>query len=125
MKKYTYIVPLLLLGIFASSAATYAMQFGANDNGTTSFTPGHMFHGEMHTPRMNEQRSAIHTAFENNDYSSFVEIMQSRPNAPPVTQEQFNTLREAHILRMNGKFQKAQDLLDAAGIERPQRMGRR
>lgn len=123
MKKYTYLIPLLLVGVFASGAAAYAIQYGLDDTSSIC-TPGNMFHGNQ-KGHMNEQRSAIQTALENNDYSSFVEIMQSRPYASPVTEEEFNTLREVHQLRVEGHFQEAQNLLDEAGIQRPQRIGRR
>ena len=122
-KKYAYIVPLLLLGIFASGAVTYAMQFGAKDG--SGYTSENMFRGNMHKTDMNERRLAVQTALENNDYNAFMEMMQRRPNAPSVTEEEFNTMQKAHTLCAQGEFQQARDLLDAAGIERPQRMSHR
>jgi len=73
-----------------------------------------------------EEREAIHEALEQGDYETFKSLISQNENAPhaDITEAQFNALRQAHELRESGDHEGARELLDEAGIERPEREGK-
>jgi hypothetical protein len=65
----------------------------------------------------------VHAALEVGDYQAFKEATADSPRAD-ITEDQFNTLIEAHELREAGNHEGAKALLDEAGIERPKHKDR-
>ncbi|MEN9921018.1 MAG: hypothetical protein RL538_911 [Candidatus Parcubacteria bacterium] len=72
---------------------------------------------------MHEQRDAIHTAVEANDFDAFKEAVAGTPLADAVdTEEDFEKFVEAHALKEEGKWDEAKVILDELGVKAPERM---
>jgi len=67
-----------------------------------------------------ENREQMKELFAAGDYEAWVEHMADKPNAEEfVTEDNFNTLVEAHALLEAGDKEGARELLDDAGIKPP------
>lgn len=75
---------------------------------------------------MNENREAVRTAIENNDFTAFKEATKDHPMMNDVTAETFAKMVEAHKLMDNGDFEGGRAIMDELGIGRPAKgMGNR
>ncbi|MBU0531642.1 MAG: hypothetical protein ABIG32_02630 [Candidatus Uhrbacteria bacterium] len=73
-----------------------------------------------HQEQRAEHRAEMKELFAAGDYEAWAEFMADKPNAAEfVTEENFNTLVEAHALLEAGDRKGARELLDAAGIKPP------
>jgi hypothetical protein len=67
-----------------------------------------------------ESFAEVKEAIENNDYAAWAEAMSQHPKAEEfVTEDNFNTLVQAHDLMEAGDKEGAKALLEEAGIKRP------
>lgn len=66
-----------------------------------------------------EQRDAVKTAIENNDYEQLASLVAGTPLADHIDEAAFNTLVEAKSLKDQGKSDEARALLEEAGIRPP------
>ena len=67
-----------------------------------------------------ENFAAVKEAVQNNDYTAWAEAMSEHPKGEEfVTQENFDTLVQAHELMEAGDKEGAKALLEEAGIKRP------
>jgi hypothetical protein len=60
----------------------------------------------------------VMTAVENGDYSTWLELTATRPNAPEVSEQDFASFREAHNLMQAGDYEGAKAIFDELGIDK-------
>jgi len=71
-----------------------------------------------------EQREAVHTALENDDYDAFKAAIADVPLADAIGSEaDFATFKAAHELRADGDKEGASELMAELGIEKPEGRG--
>lgn len=73
--------------------------------------------------RWPERNAAIQTALEAKDYTAWKSAIGNAAWAEKVTEENFNVMTQIHELRVAGKFDEAQALAKANGLEPGQHKG--
>ncbi len=78
---------------------------------------------EIKDPEQHKERKRhFDELIESNDYEAFRQKVAETPMADIIdTQEKFDALVESHELRDEGRYEEAKEVLENAGIKRPQR----
>lgn len=95
---------LALVGIASLTAANFAFAYQGDYAKT----------GPNCTP---ERHESMETAFENNDYNAWEDLMQGRGRVSQViTQDNFDKFAEAHRLAQEGKYAEADAIRGELGL---------
>jgi hypothetical protein len=124
MKSTKYIMPgLILAALVLGGGSAYAFSGSGKTVGKEVFSSYQTKSQKVHKKvrGMYQHRESVRSAIEAEDYEAFVKALVGTPREGKVTEDQFNTLVEAHVLLKAGDKKGAFELMKEAGFGKPKR----
>ena len=111
MKKLKIALPIAALALLITVGTVYAYQ-GDTEGTRPNFDP-------EKKAEMQQQKEAVHQAIEDGNYQAWAELVEGRPIAEVINEDNFDRFVEMHQLK-----KQAKEIVEELGLEKMGKKGR-